>query len=781
MTELESLARLPLIPLRGIMLFPHTFLTFDISRTSSLAALDMAMKHDEEVILVTQKDIDCETPGKKDLYPVGTVAYVRRIMHLPGDVCRVLVEGSVRAKLLKVDPRQGFLYADYETFDTPYTEEDIKVTAVMAACKHAVREIVKTTHILSPESMETFIHIEDPSRFADVCASNLLSSLEDRLSILTTLPVYKRLHVLLEKLERMLKVEELSMKLTAKVQASMDKNQKEYYLREQIKIAQSELGEGEVTDADELRERLKNTPLNDEAREKCAKEIDRLSRMVPGTPEITSSLTYIEWILDMPWGKFTEDNLDLNRARAILDEDHYGLDKVKERIVEYLAVLQVKKDLKGPIICFVGPPGVGKTSIVRAIAKAVGREFVQMSLGGIRDEAEIRGHRRTYIGSIPGRIISGIKQAGVMNPVFLFDEIDKMADDGAHGDPASAMLEVLDAEQNYAFRDHYMEIPFDLSKVMFITTANYADEIPAPLYDRMEIIEVPSYTEEEKLTIALDHLLPKQAKAHGLAPEAVQVSPDVMRSLIEGYTREAGVRSLERVIAKVIRKSVVEMLESQASSVQVTPEVLHNYLGAVRFTREMPEKEPRVGIVNGLAYTSVGGETLEIECSIMPGKGELKLTGQLGSVMKESAEAAFTWVRAHTAQLGLDMDFYRESDVHIHVPEGAVSKDGPSAGITMTTALTSAFTGIPVRQDVAMTGEITLRGRVLPIGGLKEKMLAAYRAGIRVIVIPKENTKDLEEIPAYVLSQFRVVAAEQIEEVLREALVRLPEGLNVNE
>ena len=483
--------------------------------------------------------------------------------------------------------------------------------------------------------------------------------------------------------------------------------------------------------------------------------------------------TYIEWILDLPWGKSTTDTLDLKRARKVLAQDHYGLENVKERIVEYLAVLRMKQDMRGPILCFVGPPGVGKTSIVRAIAKAVGRKFVQMSLGGVRDEAEIRGHRRTYLGAIPGRIISGLKQAGTMNPVFLFDEIDKMSHD-YRGDPASCLLEVLDAEQNNAFRDHYLELPFDLSRVMFITTANSVDTIPGPLLDRMEIIEVPSYTEEEKLQISKRHLLPKQIENHGLQPKSVKMTDKVLRQLIEGYTREAGVRTLERTVAKVVRKSAVTMLDDGVETVTVTPEVLRKYLGAARYTREMPEKEPRVGVVNGLAYTTVGGEMLEVECLTMPGKGSLHLTGKLGEVMKESAEAAFTWVRAHSAMLGLADDFYKDRDIHIHVPEGAVPKDGPSAGVTMTTALVSVMTGIAVRQDVAMTGEITLRGRVLPIGGLKEKSLAAYRAGIKVLVIPKENEKDLEEVPPHVLSQFRVVTAESIEDVLKEALISAP-------
>ena len=499
-------------------------------------------------------------------------------------------------------------------------------------------------------------------------------------------------------------------------------------------------------------------------------EIREITRMGPGTPESSISQTYIEWILDLPWGKETEDNLDLARAREILNRDHYGMEDVKERIVEYLAVLQMKKDMKGPILCFVGPPGVGKTSIVKAIAEAVGRKFVQMSLGGVRDEAEIRGHRRTYIGSIPGRIISGMKQAGTMNPVFLFDEIDKMSGD-FRGDPASAMLEVLDSEQNNAFRDHYMELPFDLSKVMFITTANSMDTIPEPLLDRMELIEVPSYTEEEKLQILKRHLLPKQIREHGMREAALKVTEGAMKAMIEGYTREAGVRTLERVAARVCRKSAVEMLEKKKKTLSISEKKLHELLGAPRFIREEPEKEPRIGIVNGLAYTSVGGEMLEVECMLMPGKGGMRMTGQLGDVMKESAEAAFSWVRSHSAELGLDPDFYQSIDVHIHVPEGAVPKDGPSAGVTMTTALVSALTRKPVRQNVAMTGEITLRGRVLPIGGLKEKTLAAYRAGINTLIIPEENKKDLEKIPDYVLEKFKIIPVKEIQQVLGAAIM----------
>lgn len=768
----KTTIQLPVLALRGLMVFPHMVLNFDVGRAKSVAALEQAMMNDQRIFLVAQKDADVDDPAIEDLCRVGTVAIIKQVMNLPGDVLRVLVEGQCRGVIEAINQEEPYLHGRIRPVEDAVGEDD-ELQALVRVTQDYFEEYVKASGRVSQETAASIREVQGASQLADVLAANILTHVEDRQSILEELEVRSRLEKLCAVLARETELAGVEKQVQARIKKQIEKNQKDYYLREQIKAIQTELGDTEATDVDELRERLAKTPLNDEARQKCEKELERLSRMAPGTPEIGISRTYIEWILDLPWGKTTTDNLDLKRARKVLAEDHYGLEKVKERIVEYLAVLRMKNDLRGPILCFVGPPGVGKTSIVRAIAKAVGRKFVQMSLGGVRDESEIRGHRRTYIGAIPGRIIEGMKRAGTMNPVFLFDEIDKMGAD-VRGDPASAMLEVLDPEQNSAFRDHYMELPFDLSKVMFITTANSVDTIPGPLLDRMEIIEVPSYTEEEKLQIAKRHLLPKQIEAHGVQPKGVRMTDKVLRALIEGYTREAGVRTLERTIAKVVRKAAVTMLDTDVDQVTVTDKVLHTYLGAARFTREAPEKEPRVGIVNGLAWTSVGGELLEVECAIMPGKGGLQLTGQLGSVMKESAEAAFTWVRAHSAQLGLPDDFYKEKDIHIHVPEGAVPKDGPSAGVTMTTALTSAFTGIPVQQDVAMTGEITLRGRVLPIGGLKEKSLAAYRAGIRTLVIPKENTKDLEEIPAYVLSQFRIVAAEKIEDVLDAALTARP-------
>lgn len=772
--------RIPLMPLRGLMIFPHMVLHFDVGRPRSIAALEAAMLEGQQIFLSAQKDGEVENPTAEDICRVGTIALIKQVLNLPGDSLRVLVEGRQRAVLKSIVQEDPHWVADVTPIIDETPQDDTTLLALVRTTHELFEEYARASMRISPETLKSVSDVEAPDQLADVIAANVLTRLEDRQAILEEVSVTARLETLCGILIRETELAGVEKQVQGRIKKQIEKNQKDYYLREQIRAIQEELGEDDAAENDELRERLRKLPLPDEVRQKAEHELDRLARMAPGTPEISGLQTYIEWILDLPWGKYTTDNLDLKRARRVLDEDHYGMQQVKERVIEYLAVRRMKQQnagdgsLRGPILCFVGPPGVGKTSIVRGIARAVGRKFVQMSLGGVRDEAEIRGHRRTYVGAIPGRIIASMKLAGTMNPVFLFDEIDKMSND-FRGDPASAMLEVLDGEQNGAFRDHYLELPFDLSRVMFITTANSIDTIPTPLLDRMEVIEVPSYTEEEKLQIAKRHLLPKQVKEHGLDAGTVKISDRVMRSLIEGYTREAGVRTLERTIAKVIRKAAVTMLDEGETEVTVTEKVLHQYLGAPRFTRELPEKEPRVGIVNGLAYTTVGGETLEVECLTMPGKGGLRLTGQLGDVMKESAEAAFSYVRAHCADLGLADDFYKDVDIHIHVPEGAVPKDGPSAGVTMATALVSVLTGIPVRNDVAMTGEITLRGRVLPIGGLKEKTLAAYRAGITTLIIPKENQKDLEEIPPHVLSQFKIVCVEQIEQVLENALTRMPE------
>ena len=772
--KVKQILRLPLIPLRGLMVFPHMVLHFDVGRARSIAALEQAMVEEQRVFLVAQKDGNVEDPSLDDLCKVGTVALIKQVLNLPGDAIRVLVEGQHRAVVHAITQEEPCWEADVVVppQDVP---ESAEIQALVRTTHELFDEYAKASMRVSGETLRSVSEVDKPDQLADIIAANVLTRVEDRQAILEEIDVEKRLETLCGILIRESELAAIEKQVQSRLKKQIDKNQKDYYLREQIKAIQEELGDKDATDVEDLRKKIAETPLNDEAREKANRELDRLSRMAPGTPEIGVSRTWVEWILDLPWGKYTTDNLDLKRARRILDEDHYAMEKVKERVIEYLAVRRMKEmntqdgAMQGPILCFVGPPGVGKTSIVKGIARAVGRKFVQMSLGGVRDEAEIRGHRRTYIGAIPGRIIAGIKQAGTMNPVFLFDEIDKMSHD-FRGDPASAMLEVLDAEQNGAFRDHYLELPFDLSRVMFITTANSKDTIPAPLLDRMEIIEVPSYTEEEKLHIAKKHLLPKQTREHGLPPKSIKISDAAMRHVIEGYTREAGVRTLSRTVARVVRKGAVEMLDEEKQTVTVSPQTVEKYLGAPRFLRDMPEKKPKVGVVNGLAYTAVGGETLAVECAVMKGTGQVQLTGQLGDVMKESAQAARSWVRAHGEEYGIDPEFHKNLDIHIHVPEGAVPKDGPSAGVTLATALVSALANRPVLQDVAMTGEITLRGRVLPIGGVKEKLLAAYRAGIKTILIPKENKKDLEDVPAHVLSQFRVVTAENVEDVLKVAL-----------
>ncbi|MDD6142734.1 MAG: endopeptidase La [bacterium] len=768
-----TLIQLPVLPLRGMMVFPHMVLHFDVGRPKSVAALEKAMIEDQRIFLVAQQEAEIDDPSMNDLCRVGTIAQIKQVLNLPGDSIRVLVEGVQRAVLSSISETEPCMIGVIR----PVREEPVRDSAEMKALVRTAHEFFEeycnASMRVPQETMRSVMEVDKPDQLADVIAANVLTKLEDRQAILEKLRARDRLEALCAILLRETELADVEKQVQARIKRQIEKNQKDYYLREQIKAIQTELGDKEATDVEELREKLAKTPVNDEAREKAEKELERLSRMAPGTPEIGISRTYIEWILDLPWGKMTDDNLDLKRARKVLEEDHYGLEKVKERIIEYLAVLRMKKDMKGPILCFAGPPGVGKTSIVRGIAKAVGREFVQMSLGGVRDEAEIRGHRRTYVGAIPGRIISGIKQAGTMNPVFLFDEIDKMTSD-FRGDPASAMLEVLDAEQNFAFRDHYMELPFDLSHVMFITTANNIENIPPALLDRLEIIEVPSYTDEEKLKISRKHLLPKQIAAHGLKPRSVKVNDKVMRTIIEGYTREAGVRTLERTIARVVRKATVEMLDDKVETVTVNAEKLNSYLGAVRFTREELEKENRIGVVNGLAYTTVGGEMLQVECTIMQGSGVLQLTGKLGDVMQESAKAALSWVRAHCEPWGIPAEFFKQHDIHIHVPEGAVPKDGPSAGVTLITALVSALTSIPVKQSVAMTGEITLRGRVLPIGGLKEKLMAAYRAGVKLVLIPHENVKDLEDVDAAILERMEIKPVTDVTEVIRTALVCEP-------
>lgn len=771
----EPLISLPMIPLRGVMVFPNMVLHFDVGRERSISALENAMMNDQKVFLTAQKDIENENPSENDLYAVGTISRIKQVINLPGNTLRVLAEGLDRADMISLEAGESF---DKATVVIPAAEptDSDELTALTRTLRDLFNQFARQTMRFSPETARSILSISDPDKLADIIASNVLTELEDRQAVLEQFSVRDRLEYLCQVLSRECQLAEIEGRVQARVRVALDKNQKDFYLREQIRAIQEELGDTEQEDTDDLRERAEKVALPDDVRQKLEKELHHLDIMVPGNPENTVLRNWIEWVLDLPWGKYEGVDPDLARARRTLDEDHYGMQQVKERVIEYLAVIGMKKRttgsdaLSGPILCFVGPPGVGKTSIVRAIANALGRKFVRMSLGGVRDEAEIRGHRRTYVGAIPGRIISGIKQAGSMNPVFLFDEIDKLGSD-FKGDPASAMLEVLDGEQNSTFRDHYLDIPFDLSRVLFITTANSTDTIPAPLLDRMEIIEVPSYTEEEKLQIATKHLLKKQIRELGLPRGSVRISETVMKQVIEDFTREAGVRSLNRVIAKLCRKAAVDMLENGRKSVTVNMDMMHSYLGAPKYIRDDVDKQPQIGIVNGLAYTTVGGEILSIECVCMPGSGQLQLTGQLGDVMKESAHAGFSWLRAHSADFSLTDDFYKTLDVHIHVPEGAIPKDGPSAGITMATALVSCLTHRPVRPDVAMTGEITLRGRVLPIGGVKEKLLAAYRAGIRYILLPAPNQKDLEQIPSHVLDRFQITFVSNIRDVLSFALL----------
>ncbi|MBO5501874.1 MAG: endopeptidase La [Clostridia bacterium] len=770
-TSRRTLRRmLPLLPLRGIMVFPHMVMHFDVGRPKSVAALEKAMMDDQLIFLVAQRDADVDDPKNSDLYRVGTVARIKQVLNLPGDSIRVLVEGLHRAVLLNVVESDPFMVAEVRNVTkTAAGIDPLEIKALVRTTHQYFEELAKVSKRVSQETLQSVLTVDEPEQLADIIAANVLTELPDRQSVLEKLKVSEQLETVCAIMLREIELTGVEKQVQSRIKTQIEQNQKDYYLREQIKAIQTELGDKDGTEVEELRERLSKTPLNEEARQKAQKEIDRLSQMPPGIPEINVTRTYIEWILDLPWEKTTKDQLDLKRARKVLDQDHYGMEQVKERIIEYLAVLRMKQDMKGPILCFAGPPGVGKTSIVRSIAKAVGREFVQMSLGGVRDEAEIRGHRRTYVAAIPGRIISGLKQAGTMNPVFLFDEIDKLSRDN-HGDPSAALLEVLDGEQNHAFRDHYMELPFDLSRVMFITTANSVDTIPPALRDRLEIIEVSSYTEEEKLRIAKKHLLPKQITAHGLKAGSVRMSEKLVSTVIEDYTREAGVRQLERVLGKVVRKAAVEMLDKDTQQVTLSMDKLRAYLGAARYSREGLETIDRIGVVNGLAYTSVGGELLPVECTMMEGTGVLQLTGSLGDVMQESAKAALSWVRSHCTPWGVSAEFFRKHDIHIHVPEGAVPKDGPSAGVTLTTALVSALLSIPVHQNVAMTGEVTLRGRVLPIGGLKEKLMAAYRAGIKTVLIPKENMKDLEDVAQVVLDKLTIQPVDDVEQVLAVAL-----------
>lgn len=765
---------LPLIPLRGITIFPFMVLHFDVGREKSIVSLDEAMLKNQEIFLVPQKDSKIENPTKDDLMNIGTVCVIRQLLKLPGNTVRVLVEGISRGRIISIKEEPSFKGTVEVLEDETKSPIDVEEEALVRSVKEALQAYVRHTGYMPQEALVSLEDIDEPGRFADTVASYLMLKPEDKQSLLETLNVMERLEKLLVIINKELEIAKIEKRIGTKVKSNIDKVQKEYYLREQLKAIQEELGEYDE-DAKEIftyQEKIAKAKLPKEAKEKAFYELDRLKNSGSYSAEGGIIRTYLDWLIDLPWSKETKDNIDIIKAREVLEADHYGLKDVKDRIIEYLAVKNTSKTLKGPIICLVGPPGVGKTSIAKSVARAINRNFVRMSLGGVRDEAEIRGHRRTYVGSIPGRIIYGMRQAKSKNPLFLLDEIDKMAND-FRGDPADALLEVLDSEQNATFRDHYLEVEFDLSKVMFITTANTLDTVPRPLLDRMEVIEINGYTYEEKLNIAKKHLIPKVLKEHNQKPDAITIPDESIKLIIEGYTIESGVRNLERTIASLTRKSIAQMLEKKMDSIILAPEMVKEFLGHPKFLYEKAEKEDRVGVVTGLAWTMYGGDILPIEVMVMEGTGKFELTGQLGDVMKESAKAAYSYIRANSKALGITTEFYKDKDLHIHVPEGAVPKDGPSAGITMATAMVSALTGKKSRHNVAMTGEITLTGRVLPIGGLKEKSLAAARAGIDTIIIPEKNKFDLEKLPPSILDTLTFIPVKDIREVLEKALLEV--------
>lgn len=764
--------RLPLLPLRGLLVYPSMVLHLDVGREKSVKALERAMVDDSMILLCSQSEINIEEPAKEDIYRIGTIAKVRQMLKLPNGTIRVLVEGVLRAEIVEYLMNDEY----YEVTAKELPEQEItdpEIDALMRSVLSQFEHYINLSKKVTPETLAAVSDIDEPGRLADVICSHLSLKIKDKQEILETVDVRERLEKMLNILNNEREVLELERKISQRVKKQMEKTQKEYYLREQMKAIQKELGdkEGRAGEVDDLRNLLTETELPDKVREKVEKEIDRLEKMPATSAEGGVIRNYIDWLLGLPWSKNTDDDLDLDKAEEILNEDHFGLEKPKERVLEYLAVQKLVKKLKGPILCLVGPPGVGKTSIARSIARSMGRQFIRISLGGVRDEAEIRGHRRTYVGAMPGRIIQGMKNAGTNNPVFLLDEIDKMAMD-FRGDPASALLEVLDPEQNSTFSDHFIEVPFDLSNVMFVTTANAVHNIPRPLLDRMEVLYIPGYTEIEKLQIAKKYLLPKQKRDHGLEEDQLVVDEDALMKIVREYTREAGVRNLEQQVAGMNRKAAKKIVSDPTTPVHVTEENLKDYLGPSKFRYNVAEEKDQIGAVTGLAWTEVGGDTLVIEVTVMPGTGKLTLTGKLGDVMKESAQAAFSYTRTRADVFGIAPDFHEKNDIHIHIPEGAIPKDGPSAGITMATALISALTNIPVSRVVAMTGEITLRGRVLPIGGLKEKALAAHRAGIRTILLPQDNEKDIIEIPESVRAEMTFIPVSHMDQVLEHALVK---------
>lgn len=778
--EKKAIRIVPLLPLRGVLVFPYMVIHLDVGREKSISALEEAMIHDREIFLATQKDAQRDDPAEDDIYSVGSIAEIKQLLKLPGGTFRVLVEGLRRARIVEYVEDEPYYKVKVEEF-TEVEERTPEVEALMRNLIFQFEQYVKLSKKIAPETVISIVTIEDAHRLSDLAAAHLNLKIAEKQALLEAADIKARLEKLSTYIASEIEVLELERKISLRVRKQMEKTQKEYYLREQLKAIQKELGERDErgSETEEYREKIMEAKLPEEVEEKALKEVERLEKMPPMVAESSVIRNYLDWLLVIPWNKQTEDRIDIKLAEDILNQDHHGLLKVKERILEYLAVRKLAEKIKGPIICFVGPPGVGKTSLAKSIARALERKFVRMSLGGVRDEAEIRGHRRTYVGALPGRVVQGLRNAGTKNPVFLLDEVDKMSMD-FRGDPSAALLEVLDPEQNNTFSDHFIEVPVDLSQVLFITTANVAYNIPRPLLDRMELIHLPGYTEDEKQNIAMKYLLPKQMKEHGLKGEQINIKIDAVMSIIRHYTREAGVRSLERELASICRKVAKVIAEGSQKKVIISGRNLEKYLGIPRYRYGVSEKENLVGVVTGLAWTEVGGDVLSIEVSLMKGKGKLILTGKLGDVMKESAQAGYTYIRSRAQSLNIAEDFHEQYDVHIHIPEGAIPKDGPSAGITMATALASALTNRRVKSQIAMTGEITLRGRVLPVGGIKEKVMAAHRAGSRVIILPAENKKDLEDIPANIKKDLQFVLVEHMDQVLDVALEEVGVGKDEN-
>ncbi|WP_039236993.1 endopeptidase La [Bacillus thermotolerans] len=766
----QKVYNVPLLPLRGLLVYPTMVLHLDVGRDRSIEALEQAMMDNHLIFLATQKEAEIDDPTEEDLFQTGTLTKVKQMLKLPNGTIRVLVEGLHRAGIQQIEDKETFYLAAVEVHEDRHIK-DAETEALMRTLLQYFEQYIKLSKKVSSETYSTVTDIEEPGRLADIIASHLPIKIKEKQDVLEILDIKDRLNKLIDILNNEKQVLNLEKKIGQRVKTSMERTQKEYFLREQMKAIQQELGdkEGKTGEVEELMGRIEEADMPEQVKKTALKELSRFEKIPSSAAESAVIRNYLEWLISLPWTKATKDDLDINNAEAILDRDHYGLEKVKERVLEYLAVQQLTKSIKGPILCLAGPPGVGKTSLARSIAESLGRNFVRISLGGVRDESEIRGHRRTYVGAMPGRIIQGMRKAETVNPVFLLDEIDKMSSD-FRGDPSSAMLEVLDPEQNANFSDHYIEETYDLSKVMFIATANDLAAIPGPLRDRMEVITIAGYTEIEKIHIAKSHLLPKQVEEHGLSETQLQLKEDAIQDIVRYYTREAGVRSLERTLAAVCRKSAKIIVSGEQESIVVTSDNLEDFLGKKKFRYGQADTVDQVGVANGLAYTAVGGDTLQIEVSLSPGKGKLILTGKLGDVMKESAQAAFSYVRSKAKDLNIEEDFHEKYDIHIHVPEGAVPKDGPSAGITMATALVSALTARPIRREVGMTGEITLRGRVLPIGGLKEKSLGAHRAGLKTIILPKDNEKDIDDIPESVRNDLKFVLASHMDEVLDVAL-----------